>query len=591
MSLLGNQNNDFEKKLKKQLGDTEFKPAESLWSRIDREVNRPEFEEKVEGKVGNYTLNPYPETWEQIEAQLPPEPSGFRRRRMYWFSGLVVLLFITGFGIGYLINSNSTDSLVANDTVSAPQEEAAAEYVGKVDTHKNEPQVIKGKAANSTDENNALRNNKSQQPDKTASRFTSAKIKSKEGQQLARSFTAYPVRRTTNNSSKKNVERMGSDVTSGPVSTYVVETSKPTLAANTPNGEQISVAPKQPDLAHSSKEVLQPNVLKGNTSALSNEPQTASSSLSVSPSLVAGTKEDKPITAASNESVAEKVIKPSPASVENEMVKAPSDTGKKETLVNNVPLSNKLTPLQDSAGTGQSISNERLTPEHLGNLSISVIAGAHYSLMRLTSPSAKFNEVIKLRRQIEAPKIDWSGGFLLDYHINERWMVSSGIMFTHFSMSMSYGTTKAKQTPVYEQGGRYSTTDSVTADGVNNTRIKYSWNEIPLLVTYRFNPTRRFGIEAKGGISYAMLNVVDAAMVGQNNVGLFVLKNQEAFPVLNNSWFMQAYLGATYNLNESVTLTLMPYGKVSLNGMVEKQDWIQQKPYMLGLSAGLRKRF
>jgi len=67
MSLLGNRNNDFEKKLKQQLDDTEFKPSESLWSRIDQEVNKPEFEKKVEGKIGSYEVTPKPESWAIIE--------------------------------------------------------------------------------------------------------------------------------------------------------------------------------------------------------------------------------------------------------------------------------------------------------------------------------------------------------------------------------------------------------------------------------------------------------------------------------------------------------------------------------------------
>jgi len=66
MSLFKNQNNDFEKKLRDQLNETEFNPSDSLWSRIDHEVNRPEFEKKVEGKIGNYQLDPKKETWKQI---------------------------------------------------------------------------------------------------------------------------------------------------------------------------------------------------------------------------------------------------------------------------------------------------------------------------------------------------------------------------------------------------------------------------------------------------------------------------------------------------------------------------------------------
>lgn len=115
MSLFKNQNNDFEKKLRDQLDETEFKPSDSLWSRIDQEVNRPEFEKRVEGKIGNYQLNPRKETWEQIEAQLPPEPNGKNRRKYLWIP-LTVLLFISGLGIGFWLNNleNNSNILVIN---------------------------------------------------------------------------------------------------------------------------------------------------------------------------------------------------------------------------------------------------------------------------------------------------------------------------------------------------------------------------------------------------------------------------------------------------------------------------------------------
>lgn len=587
MSLLGNQNNDFEKKLKKQLGDTEFRPAESLWSRIDREVNRPEFEEKVEGKVGNYTLKPYPETWEQIEAQLPPEPNGYRRRRLYWFGALVALLFVTGFGAGYLLNNegDQTSAIMLNEEHSTDGVNTQAEASEMKSTATDARQTHKELEVKSPNATAQQHNRKADQSKRLVveSQAVITKPEASNGEEKEENHSTQTILKASATPHRQKADSRVDVFPEKSIRTLSIGAQKPesTIAHRDQSSEENRAIADTQRMSSSAA-----SVFSGQSQSLPDEVVTQNKTNGVDDKKNDGMQR-------SSESVLAQSNKPEAPQLkqEQDLVQLPSDSGKKVVAPYNSPIgANKLTPLHDSVqGRSATVADDK--PASLTRLSISVLAGAHYNLMQLTSPSDKFNDVLRLRKQIESPKIDWSGGFLVDYHINEHWMVSSGIMFTHFSMNMSYGTEKASQKPVYEQGGRYSMTDSVTADGVNNTRIKYSWNEIPLLMTYRFNPSRRFGIEAKGGISYAMLNVVDAAMVGQNNVGLFVLKNQEAFPVLNNSWFVQGYLGMTYRLNETVTLSLMPYAKFSINGMVEKHDWIQQKPYMLGLSAGLRKHF
>ena len=80
-------------------------------------------------------------------------------------------------------------------------------------------------------------------------------------------------------------------------------------------------------------------------------------------------------------------------------------------------------------------------------------------------------------------------------------------------------------------------------------------------------------------------------MVAQNNIGVLSVKSTDAFPGFTNSWFAQTYLGLSYRLNDDITLTAMPYVKYSINNMIERSNWISQRPYMVGLSLGLRKQF
>ena len=493
MSLLKNRNNDFEKKLQEQLDDTVYKPTESLWNRIDQEVNRPEFEKRVEGKVGNYQLKPYPETWEQIEAQLPPERKSRRRVGLVWFTSLTTLLVIA-FGVGYQLN----------------------------DLHQTKPLVV-SKSTNTVS------------VDKVMSESTTKSAKT-----LQINSVTNPISIKQPNSAKQQLQPkvIAQSIVKAPVSKVTENPSK---------------------------------VYKQYTEQVTNMP-------------AATANQDNPNKPLANQEIKVKVIDSlntvvvKPLTVDSLLVAKIADTAQKQ-------IARSLPALLDSNSANSTIPDER------SKISLTILVGAHYSMMQLQEPNASLANTVVLRKNVEQAKVDWSGGFLLDYALSKNWMVSSGIQFTHFSMGMNFGTATTSTSPKYEPGGTFLTTDSVTTGGLNNQRIKYSWNEIPLLFTYKFKPSARLAVEAKAGVSYAIISVVDVAMVAQNNIGVLSVKSTDAFPGFNNSWFAQTYLGLSYRLNDDITLTAMPYVKYSINNMIERSNWISQRPYMVGLSLGLRKQF
>jgi hypothetical protein len=62
-------------------------------------------------------------------------------------------------------------------------------------------------------------------------------------------------------------------------------------------------------------------------------------------------------------------------------------------------------------------------------LSITIMAGVHQSYMKLVAPDHKnMDENVALRKQTEMPKMDFSGGFLVDYEASPRVLISSGII-------------------------------------------------------------------------------------------------------------------------------------------------------------------
>ncbi|TAE89802.1 MAG: hypothetical protein EAY81_01780, partial [Bacteroidetes bacterium] len=196
-------------------------------------------------------------------------------------------------------------------------------------------------------------------------------------------------------------------------------------------------------------------------------------------------------------------------------------------------------------------------------------------------------------KQVEQPKTDITAGFLLDYSLSKHWTISSGVFITNFKMEMTYNTTPTNLSSQKEPNARYiHPNDSIyVGSGEYKQRIQYSWNEIPLLITFNINPEKRLSYELKSGLSYAIINTVDANMISYNNVGVLVLKGKESFPQIGNSVFAHVYAGVTYRINDNVSLTATPYIRYSLNSMVKNDNWVQQRPYLTGMSLSLRKYF
>ncbi|MBP9186789.1 MAG: hypothetical protein KBE91_09955 [Bacteroidia bacterium] len=532
MSLLGNQNNEFEKKLKQQLNDTDYKPSDSLWDRIDQEVNRPDFEQKIEGKVGNYSIKPSPQTWEQIEAQLPPEPSSKSYRKILWIP-FTVLLFIGSFGVGYFLNWGDGVNNNSLTEISEPIDPTKNNIQPSFNDVVAKPKYYKNTITQTVTDNII------DEPTQTQI------IKTTPISKKSLSKKAHPLAtKTTRNNYKNGVgtkstplklNKVNANLNKGEVN--LINTAKITVS-NINNESDNNVQPTITSITNNTlfTETPEPIVIEPNTIQ---EPLIESS-------LADSTHKGKPLNSIAN---------------------------------NEVDTSTALKLLANN-------SNDQKPSK----LSLSIMIGAHYSLMQLSSSNPSLQQHINLRNQIESPEVDWSGGFLIDYEW-KKLLFSTGVQFTSFSMGMTYGTTSPTQTMQTEANSSVATTDSVTANGAINTRIKYSWNEIPFLVTYRFTPTKRLGIEAKVGISYAIISTVDAALVGPNNVGVFLVKNKESFPYLTNSFFAQTYLGVSYQVNSAITLTCMPYLRYSLNDISGANYAVKQQPYMLGLSLGLRKHF
>lgn len=353
------------------------------------------------------------------------------------------------------------------------------------------------------------------------------------------------------------------------------------------------------------KDIIQPEQVE----------KTFTSSEQTRPSVSAKQEPSNQVVLASNPSTAvsapdRKVAKesvesiPKPTTTEgsiaqNEQVKRVEDaklvdnkTVAPQTEVREMPL---FVAKQDT--TPVTIEKEKHSGEQDGltRFSISILAGAQLGLMDYAKPKSSpydFSNTIELRKQLERPDIDWSGGFLIDYRVTDKWMVSAGLMMTNFNQQFDYNTVSATN-PVNpnETFGPVYTLDSVITGNAYTNRIKYSWTEIPVLVNYNIRRGMRWDLDIQAGASYAILNAVDAAMISYDNKGVFALKNKEAFPQLKNAVFVSVMPQVSYRFGQNVSVGFVPTFKYSVTSMIDNDRWVQQYPYFLGANICLRKRF
>lgn len=520
--------------MQKQLGNHKVKPSGGLWDKLNQELDEGSFEQKIQANVDGFELVPNSDTWQKIEAELPPERI-LKKRLGYFLLALLLLLFSAGLWVGYelkppsLVNSN---------------------------TNTESPDYLTNLPA---------RSNKSapNQPKKVVAE------------------TASPLLHTAVAKSKQPTPELatGSNIKQKPL-------------ALLPQGSKVHNRMVQ--IANTNQ-----------TKRMSEQPENLSETATAVPKPFIATKDNQQpdATLANMSGKQEKNAVEIAEQTNKEVAKVTADTLLEEDKPDHTPAAQLLPLSGDSARIMASGNNSKkqeqlnIDEEKPGKFSMLIMVGSHLSLNHLQTPlTNRYNmdENMALRNSLEKPRVDWSGGFYMDYMLSNKWRVAVGIAMLNFTQQFNYNLIPAVgiTNGAGEQGvAVFNPTDSVVSGSLYNTRIRYSWTEIPVLLTYKVTNNKKWNMELQAGASYAILNAVDASIVSYDNTGLLQLKDKDAFPGLQNSVFVICNPTISYTLNEKVQIGMMPTFKYSLNSMVKNENWVQQHPYFIGMALSLRKRF
>ncbi|MCU0443052.1 MAG: outer membrane beta-barrel protein [Bacteroidia bacterium] len=534
----------FEQQLQQQLADAEFKPTDSLWNQIDSRLEENAFEQAVRGKVDSFETIPNPSTWNRIEDALTAAEIKQRKRIGFFIGGASALLL----------------ALLTFALLNNPQPKLQNQLASM-----KKPEVIQPQTPSN--------NGKLASPEIKPLPKTNSKRSTDESNPVTQKQMPYSKEAIVLSNSRNLTPAQGPSVLTAPSTTTpgqqaLVANDQTPLNNNQNNRE---LAPQ--------KQTLPPiNIDSATRSAAVNPTQP---SLQATAILTTANTDSLSAQQANNNQYLEKnTIAKIDSSINPSVAKVRELTGTDTSLV--VPVSTNETK--------QTNENE------LTRFSISIYAGAHYSFTNYAKPQSgplNFDENIAFRKQLERPAIDWSGGFLIDYHLTERWMVSSGVLFVQFNQKFQFDTTQAlvPANPAEIGAPVLNPSDSFIFGNRYSDRIRYSWTEIPIWFNYTAAKGKRWNADIQFGMSYGFIGTIDAGIVSYDNKGILVAQDKDAFPQIRNTLFATVIPQVSYTFGQEVSIGIAPSFKYGLQSIIGNPSWVQQHPYFVGLNMCLRKRF
>lgn len=533
--------------MKAKLSELETKPSDSLWAKMEKELDTDSFEPSLRQKFEDFAVPVSDKTWNTIEAQLPHEKNK-KRILAFWFSGI----FISALSLGILISRFYFPAVSESNELSLQS---------------------------------------------TSKEVNQVQIESKQETQLsiaAKSITPIEA------SGDKNLNKPSEIIKDANLNIQ----DEPVLVSSSANRNQFNLIAE----SNSSKKTKSSYPLASSQKA-NDKTFSDNGSLLVqsSPKNQSGSNPENPVSNQSNNSN-NPITSQVPTKQEPPLVNAQEGTTKANESEGR-QLSEAKAPIQledvqikfdkDSIVRGQEVNAENYTSEEdkLGKFSITAVVGVFRTEMLLSKPSTSvydLNKAFDLRSKLERPSIDWSGGFLLNYNIHPKWMISSGVQISNFKQALHYDLAD----PVSDTFNQLQSpnlylhpSDSIIEGHVKTLVNKFSFTEIPIWITYSIHTDRTIGFDLMVGYSFAFLTSVNAYMPDPACVGLLNVNDKNSFPFLKGSSFVNFAPAVNYKINQSVQLGLMPQFKLGLSSVIDNKNWIQEKPMAVGLNFYLRKRF
>lgn len=251
-----------------------------------------------------------------------------------------------------------------------------------------------------------------------------------------------------------------------------------------------------------------------------------------------------------------------------------------------VALDSLTNSTKDSVLADAVTKKEKSTVQLLKRLSFDLV-GTILSTGAVTKSTGTLHKTsVDNKNQKDKSGLGYVAGIIANYKMNERFSVSTGIVYTVFEEQYNFNYNLKKIEMVYVD----SSWQQVEVDSINRaskTKDKYSFISIPLQVSYTFIKREKISFAGTAGIRTNILWSGVTHIANQNQSDVIELKS--GFNTISFSYLLE--LEAAYKLNEHTALLLQPTFVYAATSIHNKASALSQKPYGIGVAVGMRVTF
>lgn len=221
-------------------------------------------------------------------------------------------------------------------------------------------------------------------------------------------------------------------------------------------------------------------------------------------------------------------------------------------------------------------------------------AGYNFIDNDITAPNGK--EIEKAERNIFSASL----GVYLNYKINKKWMVQTGISYSWSRSVMDSSQSYAVMNDAGDVAFKLNTASGFSflhspsfivpmvgdSMGTAKTHSELHYLTVPLIVSYRI-PMQRFTFLAGAGMTF---NVLTHATLETDIYGLNYKQNETEVPIrglkkINAGLLLKAEI--QYQLTSKMSVSLMPSFKNTLGPINMNSSSLSAYPYNFGIGAGI----
>ncbi len=209
---------------------------------------------------------------------------------------------------------------------------------------------------------------------------------------------------------------------------------------------------------------------------------------------------------------------------------------------------------------------------------------------------ASYQSIVDSKKNQEANRFNFSAGGVINYPILPRITISTGIIYSGYSVSNKFKSSNTYDSTFYQPHIPKDSTDTLKVDKITQSITKkyastkvdhYNILSLPVAISYCIWREERFTLSATAGIKVNVL--LNGLTYIRNDSNTDLIAVSSSVNKITLSYMVS--LGIEYKLNMKLSLLVQPAVNFNMSSVYPQSFYLSQKPYSVGVNVGLRFRF